>query len=144
RSSRRRAFIDNEVENRFQLVESRGMHRLALASLAAAAAGVAGCDGDPPRADAAPDGFDRPAMLAHLGQQVLLPIQEAFAERAAAVAPAIEAYCAALDAGPPGPTLDAARAAWRGAVDAWPAAEALLVGPAVADMRTLRERIYAW
>jgi predicted lipoprotein len=121
------------------------MRRSGLASLAAlAAAAASGCGGDPPRTDAAPDNFDRPAMLAHLGQHVLLPIQEAFAARAAALPPAVEAYCAALDAGSPGTTLDAARAAWRDAVDAWQAADALLVGPAVADMKTLRERIYAW
>lgn len=113
-----------------------------LASLALAAA-ASGCSG-PSGPDTPPDGFDRPAMLAHLGQHVLLPIQEAFAARAAAVAPAIEAHCAALDAGTPGTTLDAARAAFGDAVDAWQAADALLVGPAALDMRTLRERIYAW
>ncbi len=115
----------------------------AFVTLAATAA-ASGCGGDPPSPDGATDSFDRPAMLAHLGQHVLLPIQEAFATRAAALPPAIEAYCAALDAGTPGTTLDAARAAFGEAVDAWQAADALLVGPAALDMRTLRERIYAW
>lgn len=111
---------------------------------AVAVAAVAGCGGGPSSPDAAADGFDRSAMLAHLGQKVLLPIQEAFADRAAALPPAIEAYCSALDAGPPGTTLEAARAAWRDAMDGWQAADALLVGPAAMDQKTLRERIYAW
>ena len=121
------------------------MHRHTLASFASlAAAAASGCGGGSTTADAMTDSFDRPAMLAHLGQRVLLPIQETFAERAAALAPAVESYCAALDAGSPGATLEAARAAFRDAVDAWQAADALLVGPAVVDMKTLRERIYAW
>lgn len=116
-----------------------------LASAALAGAALAGCGGgDPPRADAAPDSFDRPAMLAHLGQRVLLPIQEAFAARAAEMSTAVAAYCTALDAGTPEPARTAARAAWGAAVDAWQAADALLVGPAAMDQRTLRERIYAW
>ncbi len=118
------------------------MSRLALVSVLAVAA--SGCGGGPTKPDDVPDGFDRPALLAHLGTNVLLPIHETFAARAAALAPAVGAYCAALDAGPPGSTLDAARAAFGDAVDAWQAADALLVGPAVADMKTLRERIYAW
>jgi predicted lipoprotein len=121
------------------------MPRPGLASLAAlAAAAASGCGGDSPKPDATPDNFDRPAMLAHLGQHVLLPIQEAFAARAAALAPAVGAYCDALDAGSPGTTLEAARAAFGDAIDAWQAADALLVGPAVENMKTLRERIYAW
>lgn len=121
------------------------MRRTPTASIAALAAAVmSGCGGSSPQPDAVPDSFDRPAMLAHLGRNVLLPIQAAFATRAAALPGAIGAYCVALDAGPPGATLDAARAAFRDAVDAWQAADALLVGPAVADMKTLRERIYAW
>jgi predicted lipoprotein len=114
-----------------------------LTSLAAVLA--AGCGGGgPPSPDGPADSFDRPAMLAHLGQRVLLPIQEAFATRAAALAPAVGAYCDALDAGTPGTTLETARAAFRDAVDAWQAADALLIGPATLDMNTLRSRIYAW
>lgn len=122
------------------------MSRSGLAPLAVtvAAAAICGCGGDPAQPDAPADGFDRPAMLAHLGQRVLLPIHEEFAGRAATMAGAVDAYCAALDAGAPGTTLEAARAAWAEAIDAWQAADALLVGPAAMDQKTLRERIYAW
>ena len=106
---------------------------------------LAACGGDPStRPDAPPDNFDRSALLAHLSNQVLLPIQSAFAARAAALPAAIDAYCDALDAGPPGPTLDAARLAWRDAMDGWERADALLIGPAAMDSKTLRDRIYGW
>lgn len=100
--------------------------------------------GSTPAADAPGDDVDRRALLAHLGANVLLPIHEAFAARAAALPPAIAAYCDALDAGQPGTTREAAQAAWRDAMDVWERAEALLVGPAAMDNRTLRDRIYAW
>lgn len=117
-----------------------GELRLGWAALALAI----GCGGGSTTPDATPDNFDRAAMLAHVGAQVLLPMQETFEARAAAVPAAIEAYCDALDAGAPGATLAAAQLAWSDAVDAWQAADAVLVGPAVMDQRTLRERIYAW
>lgn len=91
-----------------------------------------------------PDGFDRNQLLAHLANEVLLPLQTGFATAAAAVPPAIEAYCAALDQGTPGTTLETARAAWAAAVDAWEAADAVLVGPATNDSRALRDWIYGW
>lgn len=93
----------------------------------------------------APDfGFDRSALLAHLSNDVLLPLQLEFATKAAALPAAIQAHCDALDAGTATTTLDAARAAFAGAVDAWQRNDALLVGPAEADMSTLRGRIYGW
>ncbi|HEX5060338.1 MAG TPA: imelysin family protein [Kofleriaceae bacterium] len=116
-----------------------------LAALATTASALAGCgSSDPAKADAIPDNFDRNALLAHLGEHVLLPIQATFDARANALPAAIAAYCDALDAGTPGTTLESARAAWREAIDAWQHAEALLVGPAAMDNKALRDRIYAW
>jgi uncharacterized protein len=104
---------------------------------------LAACGGGPdPSADAPDDGFDRTALLDHLGHRVLLPIQSEFAVKATALPAAIGAYCTALDAGPASP--DGARAAWRDAMDIWERADALLVGPAEMDHSTLRDRIYAW
>lgn len=94
--------------------------------------------------DAIADNFDRNALLAHLANDVLVPIYATFETRAAALPPAITAYCDALDAGAPGATLDAARAAWRDAIDTWERAEAVLVGPAAMDNKALRDRVYAW
>jgi predicted lipoprotein len=106
---------------------------------------VTACGGSTGGPDARPaDGFDRNQLLAHLASQVLLPLQTRFAAAAAELPPAIAAYCDALDRGEPGTTLGAARAAWASAVDAWQAADALLVGPAAMDGRAIRDRIYGW
>jgi hypothetical protein len=103
-----------------------------------------GCSSPAAKPDAIADHFDRNALLAHLGEHVLLPIQAAFEARATALPAAITAHCDALDAGTPGQTLEAARAAWRDAIDAWERSEAVLVGPAAMDNKALRDRIYAW
>jgi uncharacterized protein len=119
-----------------------GIMRIALCALLATAACGGGASDKP---DAAPpDGFDRRAMLDHLANQVLLPVHTGFAAVAAQLPPALTAYCDALDAGTPGTTRETARAAWASAVDAWQAADALLVGPAEMDNRALRDRIYSW
>lgn len=121
--------------------------RSLAALLGAALALLAGCDGGgATKSDAGEpdDGFDRRAMLAHLGTDVLLPMQREVAAKVALVPPAIAAYCDALDAGDPGTTLDVARATFVDAIDAWEEAEAVLVGPAAMDNKTLRGLIYSW
>lgn len=107
---------------------------------------LAACSGGgtTPEIDAPSDDFDRRALLAHLGTHVLLPIQADVAAKTAALPAAITAHCDALDAGQPGATLAAARTAWSQAIDAWERAEALLIGPAAMDNKTLRDRIYGW
>jgi uncharacterized protein len=105
---------------------------------------VSGCGTPSAKPDASVDGFDRNALLAHLGEHVLLPIQAAFDSKSNALPAAIAAHCDALDAGTPAATLETARAAWRDAMDTWQRAEALLIGPAAMDNKALRDRIYAW
>lgn len=111
--------------------------------LVGALAACGGGGSSPPK-DAVEDGFDRNAMLENLSRNVLLPMQSAFKEQASALPGAITTYCNALDAGTPGTTLDAARAAFGKAIDTWEIADALLVGPAAMDGQTLRGRIYGW
>ena len=121
--------------------------RWSLLGLSISLGAALGCGGgDKPPAACEPDPSDdgRAALLAHLANDVLRPIHTSFAAHAAALTPAITAYCAALDAGDAGATLDAARGAWRDAFDAWQPADALLVGPAAMDNKTLRDNIYAW
>jgi predicted lipoprotein len=114
-------------------------------SLAAIAMVTIGCGGgSTTKPDAIADNFDRNALLAHLANDILVPTYAAFETRATALPPAIKSYCDALDAGTPGTTLDAARAAWRDAIDTWERAEAVLVGPAAMDNKALRDRVYAW
>src|SRR5262245_22302229 len=83
------------------------------------------CGGETAKPDATADGFDRNALLAHLGEHVLVPIYAAFDTQANALPPTIAAYCDALDAGTPGTTLETARAAWRDAIGTWQRAEAV-------------------
>lgn len=107
---------------------------------------VACSDGGTTKADAfvPTDDFDRRAMLTHLANNVLLPIQADVAAKAALLPPAILAYCDALDGGTPGNTLDAAHTALGVAIDSWQHADAILVGPAAMDQRTIRDRLYSW
>ncbi|MBX3155072.1 MAG: imelysin family protein [Deltaproteobacteria bacterium] len=110
---------------------------IAILTLAGACGGPGGGPKD------APDGFDRRALLTNEANNVILPIQSAFAAKAAALPGAIGAYCTALDANL-GASPDAARAAWTEAMDAWQAGEAVLVGPAAMNKKTLRDKIYSW
>lgn len=120
------------------------MARFAPLLLFVVACGGNGGDDTPPVPDAPTDGFDRNAMLAHLATNVLLPMQTEFETAAAALPGAIDAYCDAVEANAVGATRDAAKTAWIAAVDRWQRADALLVGPAQMDNKTLRDRIYGW
>lgn len=112
--------------------------------VAMAIAGVSGCGSKPSRADGPADGFNRRAMLQHLSANVLLPIQAAFAAKAAALPGAIEAHCDALDRANAAASRAQLVSAWSEAIDAWQYAEAVLVGPAAMNMKDLRVKIYAW
>lgn len=106
---------------------------------------VAACSSDP--SGPKPPGeelFDRRAMLAHLGNELLLPIQADFAARAAELPIALSAHCDALDAGNGTATLPLAQAKLAAAVDSWERADALLIGPAAMEGKALRGKIYGW
>jgi predicted lipoprotein len=106
---------------------------------------LAGCGGGGKAAsDADIGGFDRRALLEHLGGTVVAPIYAAFAGRADALVVAVDAHCAAADIGPAAAERATAQDAWRDAIDVWEDAEAVLVGPAAMDEGALRSRIYAW
>jgi uncharacterized protein len=94
--------------------------------------------------DAPTDGFDRSALLDHLAHKVILPMQSAFAAKAATLPTAVGAYCNALDANAVETTRDAAQAAFGEAIDSWERAESLLVGPAAMDNKAQRDLIYSW
>lgn len=94
--------------------------------------------------DAGADGFDRRAMLGHLGTSLLLPLHADFAARSAELPPAISAHCDALEAGDGTATLPAAQTKFTAALDSWQRAEALLVGPAAMDNKALRSLVYGW
>jgi uncharacterized protein len=116
--------------------------RRAGAGLAALALAAACGDGEA-RPDGRPDSFDRRALLRRTGE-LLTPAYQEAAARAAALAGAVDAWCGALGGADAEPAGDAARQAWRDAIDAWQVPEAVLIGPAAMSSRTLRHRIYAW
>jgi uncharacterized protein len=106
---------------------------------------LAGCSQPAaPRCQPSSDAFDRTALLDHLAHRVLLPIQADVDAKVRDLPAAIAAHCAALDAGTPGTTLEAARAVFADAVDTWQRADALLIGPAAMDDSSQRDRIYAF
>jgi predicted lipoprotein len=96
---------------------------------------LAACGSSPsePAVDAAPDTFDRAAMVAHLSNDVIAPPHAPLADATAALVTAIDAGCD-----------DAARTAWGAAIDAFERVDTVLVGPGAADNKALRDRIYAW
>ena len=83
-------------------------------------------------------------LLAHLGRDVLLPMQTELATKAAALPAAIDVHCDALEAGAPGATLGAARTSWAETIDAWQRVDAVAIGPVKVNTAALRTRIYAW
>lgn len=107
---------------------------------------VSGCGGaNNATPDAFDGGFNRAALVEHLVNNLLVPIQEAFAVRANELPGAVQAYCTALDAGADATMARAAaQLAWANAVDAWQRADAILVGPAAMENNALRSKIYAW
>ncbi len=115
------------------------------AAALALVAGLGACGNSsskPPPTD--DDLFDRRAMLAHLGDKLLLPMQEDFAARAAELVPVLSAHCDALDSGSGAATRPALDASLAATFDSWQRADALLVGPAEMNGKALRSLIYGW
>ncbi len=88
------------------------------------------------------DTFNRRALLASVADQVVLPALRRFANDAASLAAATETLVATPS------QRDAARAAWRAAMQAWQAVEVMQFGPAGSTMmmggQARRDEIYSW
>ncbi|MEM7762548.1 MAG: imelysin family protein [Pseudomonadota bacterium] len=127
---------------------------VAVTSALLVACGGGGSTTPPPTSTPTPpptvSGDDaRRAVLADIGEQIILPALRTFDTDAAALVVAATDYSAApADAG----ARDAARAAWNTAMDSWQRNEVLQVGPAgrstnpdaVAGGQDFRELIYSW
>ncbi|MFW5921561.1 MAG: imelysin family protein [Polyangiales bacterium] len=94
--------------------------------------------------------FDRNALLASVGENVILPTYAEFEEAATTLDERASAWSDAVEAGE---DIDAARMdaqqAWREAMDVWQRAELLQVGPAgpageAVGGESLRDEIYSW
>ena len=109
---------------------------LVVALLSATQPGCGGGGG----ASSEPSGGARgyPALLSALGDEVIVPGYENAASHFAALADSARNLCAA----PSAMSLDATRAAWRDAIDAWLETEWVTFGPVKTANRRLR--IYFW
>jgi len=90
------------------------------------------------------DGFDRSALLADLGEDVVVPTYRAFDSDVDELVVAVAAYCDALGGDGEAAALETSRQAWRDAMVSWQRAEVMLFGPAAMNENTLRDRVYSW
>lgn len=103
---------------------------------------AAGCSSDSGSANGG-DGGLRGDVLASLGQNVIVPRQQAFSTLAVSLEKALAEAAADPSA------REAAQEAWRQAVTAWQELETMQLGPAGASLtvmggQDLRARIYSW
>ncbi|MCG8424733.1 MAG: imelysin family protein [Proteobacteria bacterium] len=91
-----------------------------------------------------PVAFDRPAMLKHIGENMVLPIYRSVHTNAGELSSKVDDYCTALGTAGQQDALDAARDAWRATMAQWQLAEMMLFGPVAMDGKALRDRIYSW
>ncbi|MFP4598742.1 MAG: imelysin family protein [Persicimonas sp.] len=112
------------------------------------AGGLASCSDDLTPQDGGEDteaAEARRAVLAHLGEEVILPTYEDFEARAEALSEAAEDYSNSLS----DDDREAVQQAWAEAIDVWQRAEMFQVGPAAAmgtspGAEDLRDQIYSW
>lgn len=106
-----------------------------------------GCGGS---GDGGPDpscleGDPRAQVVASIGQSLIVPSQEAFAQKAALLETALDAAASAPEEAS---AKEAAQSAWRDAMTQWQAVELMLVGPALPSDKmggqNLRSQIYSW
>jgi len=126
-------------------LRNRGFRPVYVLVPAFAAAALTSC-GDDGGGDGPVDEGPRAEVLAHLGEDVVVPTLVDFQSRAAE----LETATAALAGSPDDTGLRAdAQAAWVAAMDVWQEAELMQVGPAGAMFETpggddFRDQIYPW
>jgi uncharacterized protein len=116
---------------------------IALAALLGAC-GDDGGGGPAPAIDAAVDAFDRKLVLANIGENIVLPVYEAFDARVTGMATAIDAHCAGLGTADEAGLRAAAQEAWKQSMSAWQLAEVMLFGPVSMNEGALRDVVYSW
>jgi len=117
---------------------------LAVVALSCGDDGASGEDAGP-GFDAGPDALTRAEVLAHLGENVILPRYRDFVPEAEALTVALDAYAA----DPSDANRTAAQEAWVAAMDVWQEIEMMQLGPlAAADLamagQDIRDDIYSW
>ena len=121
----------------------------AFTTMTLLAAALAGCPRQQQRPP--PDEEERRSFTANLADGIVVPRLVGIATKASALREAVDALAAAN--GVDGPQRDAARAAWRAAMDVWQELDVMHLGPAGGPQtptggftggQGLRDRIYAW
>jgi len=96
--------------------------------------------------------FNQQALLENITDNIITPVFEQFSTVAAAQIPALTSYCQTeTDAAAGNATSeqvatsrDAAKVAWRNAMNVWQQAEVMKVGPLADNDGLLRDKIYSW
>lgn len=121
-----------------------------LALLGVTATLAAACEQGPtPPPTEGEQGNDRRALLASLGEHVILPAYRDFLSSAEALQAATGAYATAAASAQAPAEREGARNAWRQAMLRWQEAELYQVGPAGSSLKfmggqNLRDEIYSW
>jgi predicted lipoprotein len=107
------------------------------------AAALASCGGGSTPDASCAEGDLRGPVLASIGESIIVPRQQSFAQRAAALQ---DALSTAADTPEDEQGRAAAQASWREAIEAWQVLELMQVGPATHGRGGLglRDRIYSW
>jgi predicted lipoprotein len=109
--------------------------------------GACGDNGGPapaPVIDAAVDTFDRKMLLANIGENIVLPVYEAFHARVTTMATTIDAHCAGLGTADEASLRTAAQDAWKESMRTWQLVEVMLFGPVSMNDGALRDVVYSW
>lgn len=96
--------------------------------------------------------FNQQALLENITDNIITPVFEQFSTVAAEQIPAITSYCQmeanAAESNATSEQVatsrDAAKAAWRNAMNVWQQAEVMKVGPLADNDGLLRNKIYSW
>lgn len=131
----------------------RNTWALATTAVVVAMVGSLSCgdDGQGSGDDGIAPGFERAELLSSLADRAIVPTLQAFADRAAELQTAAQAYAESVGSDDEATRLQEVRAAWQAAAEAWQVADVMQVGPAAAggaSGRTgglgLRTQIYSW
>jgi predicted lipoprotein len=90
------------------------------------------------------DAFDRTALLAHLGADIIVPAVEDADDAVRQLQKAVASYCQAVGTADESESRTTAQAAWKRAMVAWQFVEMMKIGPTAENRGALRDQIYSW
>jgi len=118
--------------------------RLPRLAMAAMLVIVACADDAPGGPDAKVIDFDRSALLANLGENIIMPAVGTFDSEAGSLASTVSTYCTDLGGSNDATNLAAAQDQWRATNSAWQRLELVQIGPVRDNSGELHDVIYSW